>query len=500
MLRRFSGLGQSFSRAQATGAGLALAVAGACSHAGPLQEPTPDTRIENVTVIDAVGGEQRGMDVAILAGKILTVSAHETQDPATDAARIDGTGKYLIPGLWDAHVHLTYTEGLDHTSFFPLSIAHGVTSLRDTGGHLDKLAPARAAAAAGPLAPDLYVSGPLIDGALRVYAGQTEFNPDISVGADTPEDAVRIVDALADAGVDFIKAYEMLSEDTFNALIARADERGLPVAAHAPLSITAAEAALAGTDDMQHLRNLEFSCVPDAGKLRAERRDMIAENDAPHPAALRRNIHIAQRASTIAALDETSCDDLIALLADNKVSQTPTLTISRIRSHGIYGDEAYRKSFALVPAQIAKGWEERSLRFATPSTDEAVLAYDGWLQSIIPRLAAQDVPIMAGTDAPIGFLTPGASLHQELFLLVQAGLTPMEAIEAATLAPATFFGLQDEMGTIAAGMTADLVLLAANPLDDIRGIAEIEMVLKDGQVIDRAALDALLATNSVDED
>ena len=478
---------------------LALALGACGTHESP-QSLRVDTIIENVTVIDAAEGVRANMDVALHDGKIARVSAHGAHTLPDTVTRIEATGKYLIPGLWDAHVHLTYTEGLDHTTFFPLAIAHGVTSLRDTGGHLDKLAPARAAAKTDPLAPDLYISGPLIDGALRVYAGQSPFNPDISVGAATAADAERIVDELAAAGVDFVKAYEMLSEDAFKALAARADSHGLPVAAHVPLSMTAGDAARAGADDMQHLRNLEFSCASDIATLLAERLDMLAENDADHPGLLRQNIHAAQRPVTIADLQPEACNEIIATLAEHKVFQTPTLTVSRFATHGMYSDETYTASFDYVPEEVGNGWKERHLRYADPSTDEIILQFDDWFQSMLPRLAEAGVPILAGTDAPIVFLTPGASLHQELFLLVEAGLTPLQALEAATSAPATFFGIENETGSIRAGLTADLVLLTADPLEDIRNIAKIEMVIKDGELITRRTLDALLLAPNAQAD
>ena len=379
----------------------AIITLSACSARKQEQSPVADLVIKNVTIIDAIEGERSGMDVTLVADRIHKISPTNTISPPIDAVTIDGSGKYLIPGLWDAHVHLTFTEGLGHDVFFPLAIAHGVTSLRDTGGHLDKLAPARTAAAADPLSPDLYISGPLVDGPLRVYAGQTPFHPDISVGVASPDGAERMVDDLADAGVDFIKAYEMLPEPTFRALVTRAKERGLPVAAHAPLSMTASDAALLGANDLQHMRNLELSCPGDADDLRSARREMLEENDAPHPAALRSNIHKAQRAAAIASLDPESCDELIEILAETAAIQTPTLMISRFRTHGAYGNAAYRETFDLLPKTIAEGWKAQSLGFAEPSTDPDILAHDVWRQAMLPRLYAAGVPIMAGMPCEI---------------------------------------------------------------------------------------------------
>lgn len=489
-------MGQCFSmRRGAISAAMFSIISGCYSPETPAPEMV-DILIENVSVIDAKDGMRVAQSVSIKGSQILSVTDFDPQTARDATIVIDGSGQFLIPGLWDEHVHVTFDPDIDYSTFFPLAMGHGVTSLRDTGGHLDRLAPARETADSDPLAPDLYVSGPLIDGPLRVYAGQTPFHPDISVGVSSESQAEDMVDQLADAGVDFVKAYEMLSPTVFSALVARAHERGLPVAGHAPLSMTAFEAASVGTDDMQHLRNLELACAPDAASMLSERLTIIEENDAPHPAILRTNIHRAQRTRAVGSLVETSCDDLIAHLAENNVAQTPTLAASRFLTHGLYGDPAYTASFSLLPEPTRSQWPERSARFSRPSEDEAVLAHDAWMQDMVASLSKSGVPIIAGTDAPIGFLTPGASLHRELQLLVEAGLTPLQALEAATLAPAAFFGIEDQQGLIRADMRADLVLLRSNPLIDISNSTSVESVIKDGRLIERETLDQLLATHA----
>lgn len=444
--------------------------------------------ITNITVIDAEHGQRENVDVLISNNIIVDVEKNLAPDASR---RIDGTGKYLIPGLWDAHVHLAYEEGIDHRTFFPLSLAHGITYLRDTGGHLDRLATARIEATNNPLTPDLYIAGPLIDGEKRVYDGNGR--PNLSVGAATPAEGATKVDQLAKQGVDFIKAYEMLAPDTFNAIVKRAKYHGLPVTAHIPLSMRAGQAAKSGIADMQHLRNLETDCVLDGDRLLNERLEMLAKNTAPNPAALRSTIHKAQRINAIRNADDTKCTELIATLSANKVSQTPTLVVSRFFSRALFADPQWRKSYDLLPLQSANSWRERtkSLLARNVTADETV--FDGWLLSMVKRLHDGNVPLLAGTDAPIGFLTPGLSLHEELAMLVEAGLTPLEALRAATITPAVFFGLDKQQGTIAAGMKADMVLLNANPLTDIRNSVRIDAVIRNGRYLNRDALDRLKA-------
>ena len=454
------------------------------------------TAILNVTTIDAVNGVREDVGVLILDGDgINMVGDIEAGEfggftPA-NLTIIDGRGKFLIPGLWDAHVHLTYTPGLDHRSFFPLAIAHGVTSLRDTGGHLELLEPAREAASLDPIAPDLFVSGPLLDGENRVYDGHSASFPDLSVGLATPQEAKEKVDQLAAAGVDFLKAYEMLKPEVFAAIIKQAKQHNLPIAAHIPLSMTATQAAVAGASDMQHLRNLEFGCTHDNNDLLDKRQQLLNTNQTIRAGALRGRIHKQQRVLAIANQNNVVCNDLINTLRQNNVYQTPTLTIARFMTRRLFAEPDWQSTFSLVPETIGKGWLERAIELTESQPDEAALKFDNWVVSMIPRLQAANVPIMAGTDAPIGFLTPGASLHQELVLLVDAGLTPMQAIRAATLTPATFFGLDKEQGSIDAGMRADLVLLNANPLDNIRNTQSIEAVIKNGFYLDQEALQRL---------
>lgn len=453
--------------------------------------------IENVTAIDAVYGVREQVDVVVADGKIETVEfaagSKLSRMQRAGAVTIDATGKYVLPGLWDAHVHLTFTPGVDYRTFFPLSLAHGVTSLRDTGGHLEALAPAIAAAEADDIAPDLYVSGPLLDGPLRVYGGQSPSNPDISIGISSPEEAVRVVDELAAAGVDFLKAYEMLSPEAFRAIVDRAKTHNLRVANHTPLSMSAVDVARAGAGDMQHLRNLEFDCAEDAAGLLAARREMLAAGDEPNPAALRSAIHRSQREAAFEQQSEAACDALVSELAEAGVIQTPTLVVIRFMTNRHFANEAWRETYNLMPSEIAQLWRERSDRLSDLRPDDYWLAFDDWIKGMMVRLNEGGVPIMAGTDAPLAFLTPGASLHAELALLVDAGLSPMDAIAAATHTPALFFGLEKEIGAIYPGMTADLVLLNQNPLDDIRHVGAIDAVVKNGRVLDRAALDKLLA-------
>ncbi|MDG2243122.1 MAG: amidohydrolase family protein [Rhodospirillaceae bacterium] len=466
-------------------AGFVLGLA-ACSDAAP----EPKIAITGVTVLDAT--QQSANSTVLISGNTI-LSVGQDRDVPYGATVIDGTGKFLIPGLWDAHVHLSYYPDLGVETSYPLYIANGITSVRDTGGLTDLVLPMRdAAQAEGAIAPRVHIAGPLVDGTQRVYAGLNG-RPNISVGVSTPDEARAEIDRLHDTGVDLIKLYEMNTPETFSAAAARANELNLPITAHVPLSMDAVDAAEAGIDGMEHLRNLEMSCAADYQRLRAERTQILADSLEEDGGTLRSSLHLLQRSAAIAAQDSVRCNDVIAALAREEVFQTPTLTVNTIATERLFNRLRWKKTFAYLPPIVQEQWAAGAKRLGEtmrPSTDAA--AFAAWSLAMITKLRDGGVKIMAGTDNPIGFLTPGFALHEELAFLVQGGLTPMDALTAATLHPAQFMRMDDHMGTVEAGKLADLVLLEDDPREDIRNTLSINTVIKDGRVFDRTTLDGML--------
>ncbi len=459
-------------------------------HSPAVLPPQADSNlvISNVTVIDAAGGQRDNRNVVVADGRIVAVTTAETR---TSGTVIDGTGKYLIPGLWDAHVHFAFEPELA-PAMFNLFLANGVTSVRDTGGQLDEVMPWKRYAESGEVpAPRVFVAGPLIDGVPRVYDGASPNRPNLGVGVNTPAQAETIVDSLAEAGVDLIKAYELLEPDVFAAVVARAAEHGLPVTGHPPLSMHAADAA-EGLDSMEHMRNLELACSAEADTLLAERRALLAAG-AADGGTLRGSIHAAQRPRAVATFSEAACAELVAALANAGSWQVPTLTIVMPLINRLYARADWRANFEFLPEPVRTRWTTTARGVSDDAPPAATVAHGEWAAGMVKRLADGGVPIMAGTDTPIFLLTPGFSLHEELANLVAAGMTPAQALAAATVVPARYFGLESEMGAIAVGMAADLVLLDADPLEDIRNTQRITAVVRGGQLFDRAALDALLA-------
>ena len=457
---------------------VALAFAAGCS-----QPPAPrGTAITNVTVIDAVNGVRERQTVIFDGDEIISVAPTSDEDPAA-VQTIDGSGQFLIPGLWDMHVHLTYDDAV--TGLMPRSfLYYGVTSVRDTGGLMRKMKPVvDRMREPGAVSPRVFYAGPLLDGRFVVYDGKSR--PEIGTSNATVAAARRNVAALKEQGVDFIKIYELVSPDVYDALVQAANENGLPIASHVPLSLRASQAG-PYANSMEHLRNVEMDCASNAGELHETRRQVLSSYEPGSGYELRSSLHKLQRLAAIAMHDEERCLEVLAAL--RSTIQVPT---TRLLTLGLQKPDArddWDEAFGKMPDGVRESWQAE-LANADIAGITADIRYDNWALEMISRMHAQGVPIGAGTDTPIGFAIPGYSLLNELDLLVRAGLPPIEALRSATIRPAEFLGLEDEMGTIAAGMKADLVLLDANPLDDINNTRRIDRVVSKGVVFLRSELD-----------
>ncbi len=335
-------------------------------------------------------------------------------------------------------------------TFLPLYVANGVTGIRDMGGRLPILASVRDSWRwDDPLWPRVVAAGEVLDGPQPIQR-------DISIPVSDAVSARAAVDSLAHADVDFIKVYTLLPRDAYFAVMAEARRVGLPVAGHVPANVTVVEAARAGQASIEHLRDeIEPLCSPG---------------------------------------DVEACTQLAALFRSRQTWQVPTLTV--LRSKAFFDEQALATDSRLryMPSALRGEWLAEREGKLQRGVDYLAMkrkryADEAWLTGF---LAAERVPLLAGTDAGSAFCYPGFSLHDELQLLVEAGLTPIGALRAATLAPAEYLAARDSMGTIAVGNVADLVLLRANPLVNIEATREIEAVVLRGRVLDRRRLDDLL--------
>lgn len=437
-------------------------------------EPASGTAITNVTVIDAVNGVRNNQTVVFDGDEIVSVQADGAE--LNVASSIDGSGQYLIPGLWDFHVHLTYDDRL--TAVMPeMFLSYGITSVRDTGGLMHEILPVvETMQAEGAVAPRVFFAGPLLDGEFVVYDG--DGRPEIGVSVPTIEAARQQVTQMKEMGVNFIKVYEMVTPEVFDALITVANELDLPIDSHVPLSM---RARVAGADvsSIEHLRNIEMDCAANAEELHAIRMELLRNEDGLPGAQLRSSMHSAQRIPAIQNYDEAQCDMVIAALNDTVM--VPTLRLNSFMLMPPWQRDDWGDALSRLPADVEEDWTMQTAnRSVAPAGDPT---FAEWSLFLTERMHSAGVPFGAGTDVPINLSVPGYSLHSELDMLVRAGLTPMEALEAATLEPAKFFGLEAEMGSITEGQVADMVLLDANPLDDINNTKRINQVISKGRVL-----------------
>lgn len=451
----------------------------ACEPAGP----PVDLAITDVTVIDAASGAREAQTVLVDDGRITAV---QPADATVNAEQtLDGNGRYLIPGLWDFHVHFTYDARFTE-QMAGLFLHHGITSVRDTGGPLEALLPVvQSLRAEGATAPRVFFAGPLLDGEFVVYDGENR--PLLGTGNPDEAAARATMARLDEAGVDFVKIYEMVSPEVFAVLVEEAQTRGLPMDGHVPLSMRARNVGPL-VQSLEHLRNIEMDCTADPEAGLAERRAML-ENPSGQPGAnLRSALHSAFRIPSIEAYDEAECAQVLEALTST--IQVPTLRLNALALAPPFARGDWDDVLAKVPAEVAQDWgaqDAEGLGGRSPDT-----TFPQWSLHLVERMHEAGVPIGAGTDTPIGFAVPGYSLHSELEMLVRAGLPPIEALRAATVRPAEFFGMDGELGRIEPGMLADLVLLSANPLDDIRNSRTVEAVVTKGRLLERGALDDLV--------
>lgn len=441
--------------------------------------PAQTLTIANATVVDVANGTLHPGTTVVVDGNRI-VSVGEAAATRAGGQVVDAKGLYLIPGLWDMHTHAYFgwSTDLGDNYVLPLFIANGITGVRDMGSDLDAVLHARGDVAAHRLVgPRMVVSGPMLDGPRATYKS--------AIPIATPDDGRKAVDLLKDRGVDFIKIQSGVPLDAYLAIAAEAKARGIEFEGHVPDAVRASEAIAAGQRTFEHLIGIFEASTPDedgflqrrygAGRNPAENKSLAAFLDRYDP---------AREAA------------LIRSLAADTVWQCPTLFWERGQWLVDVIDFTKDPDIAFTP----RSWIDRkfpaSQKSIAASMDTDPLAVrQKFVQhelEIVRRLHAAGVPFLAGTDTPAGVdVTPGISLHLELQRFVAAGFTPLEALQTATINPARFFGKLADFGTVETGRVADLVLLRANPLDDIANTRLIAGVIADGKYWSSADLGAL---------
>ena len=361
---------------------------------------------------------------------------------------VDARGKTILPGLWDMHAHFEQVE------WGPIYLAAGVTTVRDCGNELEFITAVRDAVAQGRgLGPRLLLAG-IVDGSGPMAIGVER--------VDTPEQARMWTNRYHAAGFQQMKIYSSVTLENLKAVADEAHRLGMTVTGHVPQGLTAYQTIPAGEDQINHISYIADIMEPPLpdGATRAERRNAAANLD----------------------IDSAEAKKALAFLKDHHTVVDPTIALF----------ELFTATTAKPPASFEPGINKipqvlaQQLTDVGPPNENSEIGEKIFEKSvaIVGALHRSGVPIVAGTDQAV----PGHSLHREIELYVQAGFTPMEAIQAATVVPARVMGMEKETGTVEKGKRADLILINGNPLEDIHNTRNVEYVITNGTMYHTAEL------------
>lgn len=423
--------------------------------------------ISNVNIIDVrTGNVLEGKTVAIDSNYITEI--YDRKINVSEGTRvIDGTAKFLIPGLWDMHVH---HKG-NYSDSNPLLIANGVTGVREMWGDMYYHQKILKGITDGTMdVPDVYTGSPIIDGKPVIWPG--------SIGVSNAEEARKTAIEQIESGIDFLKVYSLLSKESFDAIAEVANERGIPLAGHVPDEVTIQHAARIGMASVEHLTGILYGAIP-------SRDSLISARIFEYP----------DYKQAIASFNPASFDSLCQLLVREDLWMCPTLITNK--GSAFRADPEFINDARLnyLPDHMTSGWTLDSAEWADPKRQERIRQNQEFFNFTLPlvgQMHSKGVRFMAGSDYPNPFCYPGFSLHDELALMVEGGMDNLSALQTATLNPTIFMGKEDQFGSIEAGKTASLVLLAKNPLIQIENSRSIEAVVLRGKPFEKAALTQMI--------
>jgi imidazolonepropionase-like amidohydrolase len=441
--------------------------------------PSRPLVLKHVTVIDVESGRARAEMSVIVEGRYMVAVGSGSKVKVPQQAQvIDATGKYLIPGLWDMHVHEWNKE-----IFFPLFIANGITGVRDMFSPLPPIKEWRAEIAAGTtIGPHIFAAGIFVD-------GPYPFCKPCTIAVSSADEGRKAVLKVKEMGADFVKVYSMLPRDAYFAIADEAKRQQMVFAGHVPEFVSAAEASDAGQKSFEHLMGILVSCS-------AKEKELRKENEAKLRAeGIRQDTATLEQAAALDSFDKKKAAALFARFVKNGTWMCPTLTV--LQAVAFSGDADFRNDprIKYIPDFLkqqfwedAYGWKGHTPEFNA----QAKRVFQKQLE-VVGMMNRAGVRIIAGTDTANPYVFPGFSLHDELALFVQAGMTPAEALRTATINPAKYFAREKSLGTVAKGKIADLVLLDANPLTDINNTRKIAAVIRGGRYLPKETLQKMLA-------
>ena len=422
------------------------------------QNSSTSLLIRDVTIIDCAGHVPRsGMSVLISAGHIAAITSASQMKAPANTQLVDGRGKFLIPGLWNMHVHLgAYEDGKRALAAF---LAEGITGVRDMGSPLDDILRLRGEVDQGSLAgPHLIVAGPIVQGPLP-------FQMPMFISVKDATAARQAVKMLKNRGVDFIKVQDAIPHDIYRAVAEEARSEHIPFVGHIPPTVLPEEASDLGQRSIEHLGGRFWGVLLGSSSGESELHkdeiqmyyDILAALDRKEPPPSP-NMRAKFTSAIIESYDGRRATELISRFKKNGTWQCPTLVV--LPTLWSAGETQYSS------ADLA--WSNRLIEKQT---------------GLVPMMQKAGVGLLAGTDLPPD--AEGGTIHDELAALVRAGLTTMQALESATRNPVLFLGKLNSLGTIEQGKVADLLLLDASPLDDIHNTRRISAVILQGRIVPR---------------
>ncbi|MEQ9098060.1 MAG: amidohydrolase family protein [Imperialibacter sp.] len=436
--------------------------------------------ISNANVIDVATG-QVAKEKAILidSGRIASIgNGSELSVLVREGRRFDAGGRYVIPGLWDMHVHIEGEDLVeDNRALLPLYVAYGITTVRDCASDLGELVLAWRDSINNDqlFGPQIFTAGSKLEGINSIWKGDLEIANE--------EELEQMLDKLDGYNVDFVKITEnTLPGDLFLTSVKEARKRGYKVTGHVPYDLSVEELATAGFSAIEHASYMLRLGSDDSAIVDSIRSGKLARSEAGQVYN--------------SSFDQDSAFVRYKMLAERGVAVTPTLIGGKQLA---YLDENNHQSDAYLKyltERFTSKYQWRIDRMAGETPEQKQGRKDRYklIAEQLPYLHKAGVTILAGSDAAAlnTFVYPAQSLHEELVLFQEAGLEPLAILQSATINGAKFFSVQDKLAGIVPGMEADLVILNSNPLDDISATQDIFAVVNDGEYLSREKLDELL--------
>ena len=435
----------------------------------------------DVTVISMEGpAPAPHRTVLVAGGEIVAVGPADDVTVPAGATMVDGRGRFLLPGLADMHAHIGFDYQPGQTApraDLLLYLATGVTTVRNAAGSRELLDLAQAVANGIVPGPRLEVASPLLEGADAVWGFATQV-----VSAEEARAAVR---RFAEEGFESIKVYHTLSREAYKAVADEARKLGVPIFGHVPFEVGVEEALAVGQASIEHFRGYDIDGLP---------RDVLAKDGG----------RSAERFASWLHMSDARMAELVRATVDAGTWNCPTFVVNSMLINADRLDAyAEHPMAAYMPGDLVGRFRESGLEALFSMESRAMLErVRPRMLTFLAELHAAGAPVMTGTDT-FPSLVPGFTLIDEIGAFVEAGLSPYEALHAATTAPARFLGAADTRGRVLPGMQADLVLLGANPLEDVDHLWQLEGVMADGRWLTRERLLSMLrelATASGEEE